>query len=410
MRKVAITGIGIIGPTGNGLQVFWNSLLSGRSGIGPISRFDATSYPCQIGGEVRDRSYEELIDPRKLRTATHVTQLALAAAEMARRDARLATGWYLPEGIGVVLGTALGGWREAEQQHSILLERGARRVNPFIANATPNHASAAEIASATGAAGPQLTFSTGCPASAQAISHAAALVASGDLDACFAGGAESPLIPMVLAGMGRTQELSRRNDDPEHASRPFDRTHDGLVLSEGSCILVLEVAERALARGVQPYAEVRGGASSCDANGMYGFDPTGKSGARAIHQALQRSRLTAGDVDYVCAHANSAPAFDRKESLVITTAFGEWAAHLPVSSIKGVIGHPFGASGAFQTAAASLAIQQSLIPPTHNLEIADPECTLDYVPVQPRSAQVRNALVTSYGYGGTNSYLILAKI
>ena len=328
---------------------------------------------------------------------------------MARRDARLPAGWYPAEAVGVVLGTALGGWREAEQQHAVLLERGVRRVNPFITNGSPHHSSGAEVASAVGAKGSHLTFSSGCPASAQAIGHAAGLVASGELDACFTGGAESPLIPTVLAGMGRTQELSRRNDDPKHASRPFDRSHDGMVLSEGSCILVLEVAERALARGIQPYAEIRGAASSCDANGLYGIDSTGEPGARAIHLALQRSGLTPRDVDYVCAHANSAPAFDRKETLVITTAFGECAARLPVSSIKGVIGHPFGASAAFQTAAASLAIQQSIIPPTHNLDMPAPECTLDHVPRQPRPASIRTVLVTSYGYGGINSCLILAK-
>lgn len=409
MRQVVISGMGLVGPTGVGLEAFWDSLLVGRSGIARITRFDPTSYPCQIAGEVRDRSYEDLLDPRKLRTTTHVTQLALAAAELALRDARLPAKWYAPEVTGVALGTALGGWREAEQQHSILLERGVRRVNPFIANGTPNHTSAAEVASAVGARGTHLTFSSGCPASAQAIGHAAMLVASGDLDICLAGGAESPLIPMVVAGMGRTQELSSRNDDPEHASRPFDRAHNGLVLSEGSCIFVLETAERARERGVQPYAEVRGAAASCDANGLYGFDPTGEPGARAIYRALQRSSLGAADIDYVCAHANSSPAFDRKETLVINKAFGECAARLPVSSIKAVIGHPFGASGAFQTAAVALAIRHQLVPPTHNLEVADPECNLDYVPGTPRHVRVRNALVTSYGYGGVNAYLVLSE-
>lgn len=409
MRSVVISGIGLIGATGNGTQAFWESLLTGRSGIGRITRFDPTSYTCQIGGEVRDRGYEELLDPRKLRTTTHVTQLALAATELALRDARLPAKSYAPDVVGVALGTALGGWREAEQQHSILLERGVRRVNPFIANGTPNHATAAEIASTVGAGGTQLTFSSGCPSSAQAIGTAAALVASGDLDLCLAGGAESPLIPMVVAGMGRTQELSSRNDDPERASCPFDRAHNGLVLSEGSCIFVLEAAECALRRGVQPYVEVRGASSSSDAAGLYGVDPTGEPGARAIHRVLERSGLGAGEIDYVCAHANSSPAFDRKETLVINKAFGEWAARLPVSSIKGVIGHPFGASGAFQAAAGALAIRHQLIPPTHNLEVPDPECNLDYVPGEPRAARIRNVLVTSYGYGGVNAYLVLSE-
>ncbi len=403
-----ISGIGIVGPTGVGVPSFWQSVLEGRSGVGGITRFDPTSYACQIGGEVRDLSYEEVLDPRKLRTTTHVTRLALAAAEFALRDARLSAQWYPPEVVGVTIGTALGGWSEAAQQHSILLERGARRVNPFVANGTPNHVPGAEVASAVGARGTQLTFSSGCPASLQAISHAAALIADGEVDMCLAGGTESPLIPMVVAGMGRTQELSTRNDDPEHASRPFDRDHDGMVLSEGSCILVLETMEHVARRGGHAYAEVLGAAASCDANGLYGFDPSGEPAARAIHRALGRSGLVPTDIDYVCAHANSSPAFDRKETQVIKTAFGECAARLPVSSIKGVIGHPFGASGAFQVAATALALQHQLIPPTHNLQVPDPECDLDYVPGQPRPARLRRALVTSYGYGGLNAYLVLA--
>jgi 3-oxoacyl-[acyl-carrier-protein] synthase II len=409
MRRVVITGIGLIGPTGAGPQALWQSLSEGRSGIGRITRFDASTYPCQIGGEVRDRSYEQLLDPRKLRTTTHVTQLALASAELTLRDGGLCRGSEEPDSVGVVMGTALGGWREAEQQHSVLMERGARRVNPFIANGTPNNTTAAELASAVGAQGPHLTFSTGCPASLQAIGHAASLIAGGELDICFAGGAESPLIPMVVAGMGRTQELSTRNDDPEHASRPFDCGHSGLVLSEGSCILAIESAEHAVRRGVQPYAEVLGYASSCDAKGLYSFDPSGETGARTIHRALNQSGLNVIDLDYVCAHANSSPAFDRKETIVIKKAFGEWAVRLPVSSIKGVLGHPFGASGAFQTAAACLALRHQTIPPTHNLETPDPECDLDYVAGKPRPARLRNVLVTSYGYGGVNAYLVIRQ-
>lgn len=409
VRRVVITGIGLVGPTGIGHETFWQALVNGYSGIRRITRFDPTTYPCQVGGEVADRRYEEYLEPRILRTGTHVTQLALAAAELALRDARMPKGSATSDRVGVTIGTALGGWREAEQQHSILLERGTRRVNPFIANATPNHTPGAEVASAIAAQGPQLTVSTGCPASTQAIAHGAALVGSGEVDVCVSGGAESPLIPMVVAGMGRTQELSTLNDDPTHASRPFDRAHCGLVLSEGACLLVLETAEAAARRGVRPYAELLGGTSSCDAHGLYAFDPSGATGARAIHRLLHRTGLDATDVDYVCAHANSSPAFDRKDTVVIKQAFGECAARLQVSSIKGVLGHPFGASGAFQVAATALAIRHQLIPPTHNLEIADPECDLDYVPRQARPARIRTALVTSYGYGGINAYLLLAE-
>jgi 3-oxoacyl-[acyl-carrier-protein] synthase II len=406
---VVISGIGLVGPTGIGRDVFWRSLLEGRCGIGRITRFDPTSYACQIGGEVRDASYRDLLAPRALRTTTHVTQLAVAAATLALRDARLHVDRYEPGMVGVSIGTALGGWREAEEQHSILLARGVRRVNPFIANASPNHTPAAEVASAVNAQGANVTFSSGCPSSLQAIGHAAHLVASGELDMCLAGGTESPLIPTVVAGMGRTQELSTRNDDPEHASRPFDREHAGLVLSEGSCIAVLETADGARARGAQPYAEVRGLSVSCDAAGLYNFDPSGGPAIRAIRRLLSRNGCGAADIDYVCAHANSAPAFDRKETFIIKGAFDGCAAPPPVSSIKGVIGHPFGAAGAFQVAAAVLAIQHQTIPPTHNLEVPDPQCDLDYVPGAPRPARLRTVLVTNYGYGGVNAYLLLAQ-
>jgi 3-oxoacyl-[acyl-carrier-protein] synthase II len=382
-------------------------VLEGRSGIRRITRFDPTSYACQVGGEIPDQSYEELLDPRTVRNSTHATQLALAATELALRDGRWSDSQIQPDRLGVCLGTALGGWREAEQQHSILLERGVRRVNPFIANGSPNHVPAAEIATRVGARGVQSTFSTGCASSLQAIGQAVRLIAAGEIDACIAGGTESPLTPLVVAGMGRTLELSGYNGDPAHASRPFDQAHDGLVLSEGSCILLLESADCAQRRGVAPYAELLGSTTSCDAAGLYQLEKSAETAAGSVHRLLERSGCNLGEVDYLCAHANSSPAFDRKETLVIKRAFGEFAVRLPVSSIKGVLGHPFGAAGAFQTAASCLALRHGVIPPTHNLETPDPECDLDYVPRTPRPAALRLVLVSSYGYGGINSYLLL---
>jgi len=397
----------MVAPTGVGAEIFWRALLEGRCAIDRITRFDPTSYPCQVGGEVRDTSYEALLDPRMLRTTAHATQLAVAAAELALRDARLDPRSCEPDLLGVALGTALGGWRDAAQQQGILLERGARRVNPFVVSGTPNHAAAAEVASVVGAQGAQFTFSAGCPASLQAIHHGASLIAAGELDVCLAGGTESPLIPMVLAAMGRTQELSVLNDEPARASRPFDCRHAGIVLSEGSCVVVLESAESAARRGVRPYAEVLGGASSCDARGIYGYDPSGEPGARAVRRALARSGIGSEDIDYLCAHANASPIFDLKEALVIHSAFGEVARRIAVSSIKGITGHPFGASGAFQVAATALAIRNQLIPPTHNLDSPAPECDLNHVTGAPRAASIRHALITSYGYGGVNSYLVI---
>ena len=408
MRPVVITGVGVVSPIGTGLENFWDSLLSGRSGIGRISRFDPTSYACQIGAEVRDRGYEEWLNPRSLRTTTHATQLALGAAHLACVDARLPRGAYAPAATSVTVGTALGGWREGEQQYGILLERGARRVNPFIANGAPNHNPGVEVASAIGAQGPHVTFSNGCSSSLQAIGYGALLVSNGEADLCVAGGVESPLTPVVVASMARTQELSTRNDEPGGASRPFDREHSGIVLGEGSCFVLIESAQRAAERGATRYAEVLGFASSCDAQGVYNFDPSGEPAARAIHRLLTTNGLDPTDIDYVCAHANSSPKFDRKEAIVLRKAFGECAARLPVSSIKGVLGHPLGASGAFQVAASCQTLRHQLIVPTHNLITPDPECDLHFVAEQPRAARVRRILVTSYGYGGVNGCLLLA--
>jgi 3-oxoacyl-[acyl-carrier-protein] synthase II len=407
MPRAVITGIGVVGPTGTGHRQLWQALISGEPSIGPVTRFDTSSYACKVGGQVPDDGWNELIDPRKVRTASHATCLALAAGELALRDAALTPGFYPAESFGTLVGTALGGWSDAQQQYAVLLERGARRVNPFIVSGAGNHGAAAEIAGVFGAQGYHLTVSSGCPSGVQAIGHAAALIANGELDMCLAGGTESPLSPLVFAALCRTQELST-HVGPD-ASRPFDVGHAGMVLSEGSCLMVLENAARAKARGATVYAEILGSTSSCDAQGMYGVDATGRSGARAIDRLLRQTSSLPTDLDYVCAHANSSPAFDRKEVLVLNVALGEFLAKIPVSSIKGVLGHPFGASGAFQTAVAALAIREQRIPPTHNLQEPDPACDLNHVRGAALEAPVRRTLVTSYGYGGVNAYLLLGQ-
>jgi 3-oxoacyl-[acyl-carrier-protein] synthase II len=407
--RAVITGIGLVGPTGLGKDRFWQALLTRESAIGRLSRFDSSGYSCQVAGEVRDRGYEQLIEPRKLRSTTLVTQFALAAAEYALRDARLPREFYYAEERGIVVGTALGGWRDGEQQYGILLARGARRVNPFIANGAASHTPGVELAATLGAQGPQVTFASGCPSSLQAISNAAALIRAGEARVCLAGGFEAPLSPLVFAGLTRTQELSTANDDPQRASRPFDRDHGGMILSEGSCLLVVENEVDAVRRGAPIYATVLGGGLSCDAQGVFGTDGSGEVAARALRQAVVKSHIDPSEIDYVCSHANSLPVFDRKDAIVLRRAFGERAGCLPVGSIKGVTGHPFGASGAFQTAAACMALHEQMLPPNTNLEHADTECTLNLLGCEPLASEVRHALVTSYGYGGVNAYLVLGR-
>lgn len=407
-RRVVITGMGFVSPCGSSLEEFWGALIEGRSGIQRLEWADPGVFTCQVGGLVPPAQYAELVDPRLVRTTSQASQLGLAAVTLAMRSANLdAHAWSDPGRVALLLGTAIGGLRTTEQQFAILFERGARRVNPFLANGSLPFATAAELASLANARGFQLTITTGCTASTQAIALGQQLVANGEADVVVAGGAEAPLALTVFASMGRTMELARDSSDPARASRPFDRAHSGMVLSEGACVVILEPREQALARGARIYAEVLGGASSCDARGLFHTDPTGETGGHTIRTLLQRCGLEPRHVHWLCAHANASPAFDSKETRVAKAAFGEWAARLPISSIKAVLGHPFGASGAFQTVAACLAFHHQQIPPTHFLEQPADDCDLDYVPHTPRAATLEHVLLSSYGYGGANSYLLL---
>src|ERR1700687_1710225 len=299
-RGVSITGIGVLAPTGLGKEIFRDAIINGYPVIGLITRFDATSYPCGIAAEIRDDGYRSLIAPAKLRTATRTTLYALAATELALRDAHLSAAEYAPHERGVVFGTSLGGWHEAQQQFAILMEKGAHRVNPFLLNGSANHAPAMEVAVVTQSQGTHATFSTGCCASMHAIGHAAELVARGEIECCVTGGTEAPISPLVVAAMGRTRELCCATDDIARASRPFDRDHSGFVLSEGSAVLVLEANGRARARGASIYAEVLGHASAMDATDIFKVDQSGVAGARAIQACLARSGICAQDLDYVC--------------------------------------------------------------------------------------------------------------
>ncbi len=406
---VCITGIGLVPPASDDRspEVFWRRLISGPSLMGGLTRFQAQPGRAWFAGEVNEKILEAALDPRTQRTTSHPVQMALVAGRDAIADSRLSLAEIDTWNFGVVTGTALAGWRQAEQQFATFLEKGAARVNPFLVNSSGRHATATELAALIGAHGPNSTISTGCTSSLQAIGDAVRLLIAEEITVCLAGGTESPLSPMVMATLARTEEISARDDAAGNVSCPFDKLHDGFVLSEGACFLLLENIGHARSRAAEPYAEVLGGTSSCDARGLYNLDDSGEAGATAIHALLRRHNLTPNEIDYVCAHANSAPAFDRKEAAVLKKAFGEFAAKIPVSSIKGVLGHPFGASGAFQTAAAAMAMKTSLIPATYNLENPDPECDLDLVMGEPRSKTIRHALVTSYGYGGLNAYLLL---
>ena len=409
-RRPVITGIGIVGPAGLGKTTFWNSIVDGEPLIQPIRRFDASSYPCQIAAEIPGDSYKELVPPNKLRTSSRTSLYAMAAAELALRDCRLPGDFYEPDRRGVSMGTSLGGCHEVQQQLAVLMEKGANRVNPFLASSFANHVPAVEVAGLTNSQGTHATFSTGCCASMHAIGHAAHLIATGDLDCCIAGGTEAPIVPLVLATMCRTRELCCAEVHPSRASRPFDRNHSGLVLSEGSTVLVLEELTHAKRRGAPIYAEILAHTSSVDAADLFRVEESGVAGARALEHCLSQSGIDPSRLDYICANGNSLPALDRKEVTVLKRSLKDLSYEIPASSIKGVLGHPFGAASAFQIAAACLAMEHSFIPPTHNLEDPDPACDLDFVPLTGRVKALNRVLVCSYGFGGINSYLTLQSV
>jgi 3-oxoacyl-[acyl-carrier-protein] synthase II len=407
--RVLITGIGIVGPTGIGKELFWNTLLEGRSVIRPLTRFDASTYPCKIAGEVPDQEYLNLIDPKRQRRMPLVSRMAVAATKLALEDARLPSRWPDPYRVGVVSGTSLGGYKEGAEQTIVLQERGIDRVNPFLTLSSYYHSTAGEMAIETGAQGMNLTETVGCPSGLCAVGVAADLIRHGRLDVCVAGGSEAPIFPIVFAGMCQAKELSTMNEEPSRASRPFDKGHNGIVLSEGSCIFILESEDHARRRNVKAYAEVAGYAVGCEAHEMYGIEPTGSNAVRTFGLALDDAGCSAAEIDYISAHGNSCPRWDRKETAIFKKALGALAYEIPASSIKGAIGHNFGAAGAFQVASVAMAFESGLLPPTANFEEPDPLCDLDYICGIPRPKNADVCLISNFGYGGVNAFMVLRR-
>jgi 3-oxoacyl-[acyl-carrier-protein] synthase II len=406
-RRVVITGIGIVGPTGIGKEAFWSGLMEGRSGVGPVTRFDASAYPSRVAAEVLDESYLDLLEPKRARRMPHVTRMAVSAARLALNDAGFERPRYDPTRAGVVLGTTLASLSDIEKQQAILLERGMNRINPFLAIAGTNHSSACEVAAEAKAEGVNLTQSASCASGLCAVGVGGDFIRSNSLDVCIVGGAESPVIPLVFAGMGRAHDLATNNDPPAKASRPFDKDHDGLVVGEGSAFLIIEELRHAVLRNAHIYAEVLGYAVGSEAVDAFSLD-LNRHGARVtLMTALKRSRVAPGEIEYVSAHGSSCPAYDRKEARVLKEALGEMAHRIPISSMKSMLGHAFGAAGAFQTAAAVLAMTGGWLPPTINLVEPDPLCDLNHVSNVPRRLQPRRCLVSNFGYGGVNAFLLL---
>ena len=407
-RRVVVTGLGALTPLGLDMESTWEGLAAGRSGIGPVTAFDASEFPGAIAGEVRGFEPERHADARLLRRVDRSSVLAIAAARQAVCDAGLDFGRQAPGSVGVVLGTGVGGAHLLVEGQRTLDERGARRVSPFmIANALPDTASGL-VAIALGARGPNMAITAACATGGAAVGEGAELVRRGDADAVVAGGFEAPLRPLYYAGFAAMRALAA-HDDPARASRPFDAERNGFVIAEGACALVLEEAGHARARGARVYAEWLGASTASDAFDMVATEEEGRGIAQAMRQALAAAGAAASEIDYVNAHGTGTPMNDRVETRAIREVFGPHADRLAVSSTKSMLGHMMGAAGAVEAAVAVLACDRRLAPPTINYRTPDPECDLDCVPNEARALDVRRAMSTSVGLGGHNSALIFGR-
>jgi 3-oxoacyl-[acyl-carrier-protein] synthase II len=406
---VVITGIGVISPVGTGKDKFWNALKKGESGIGPVTRFRADDFPTRIAGEVKDFDPAEFLDKKEIRRMDRFAQYAVAASKMAVADAELDLHKENRERIGVILGTGIGGTETFEEQHQVLLERGPGRISPFFIPMMIANMGAAQVAIALGLEGINFTVVNACAASANAVGLALRAIQNGEAEVVISGGAEASVTPMALGGFCAMKALSTRNDQPERASRPFDRLRDGFVLAEGAGVVVLESEDHARKRGARVYAELAGYGCTCDAYHITAPAPDAKGAARAMILALEDAGLAIEDVDYINAHGTSTDLNDRLETEAIKKVFGPRAYELVVSSNKSMFGHLLGAAGAVELIATALTIFEGVVPPTINYETPDPACDLDYVPNSARTMEVRAAVSNSFGFGGHNVALAIKR-
>ncbi len=408
-RRVVITGLGLVTPLGIGVEETWSALVAGKSGIARITKFDPADLVTQIAGELKSFTPEDYISRKEVRRMDDFTIYSMAAAHMAVEDAKLKIGDNQAERVGVVIGCGLGGLKTIEKFNQVLRDSGPKKISPFfipmlIANMSPG-----QISIAFGAKGPNLAIETACAAGTHAVGDAFNLIQRGVSDVMITGGVEAALTPLGVAGFNAMRAISTRNDEPEKASRPFDRDRDGFVMGEGSGILILEALDHALERGAQIYAEIVGYGLTGDAHHMTAPGPDGEGMARCMQMALDDAGVAPQMIEYINAHGTSTDLNDRFETLAIKTVFGEHAYKLAVSSTKSMTGHLLGGAGGIETAFTVLTIDRGVIPPTINLENPDPDCDLDYVPNVCRKEEVRVALTNSFGFGGTNAALVLTR-
>lgn len=408
-RKVVVTGIGIVSPIGNDPETVWRALMDGRSGTGTIQRFDAHDLPSRVAGEVREFDATEYLPMKEARRTDRFVQFAVAAAKDALQSARLEVTTELAERTGVLIGSALGGVETFEQGIEALRSRGPGKVSPFMIPMFLADMAGGYVAIETGARGPNFATLSACASGANAIGEGMRMIREGRADIVLAGGSEAPLTRGVVAGFAALQALSRRNDEPQTASRPFDRTRDGFVIAEGAAVLVLEAEEVARRRGAPILAELVGYGTTADAYHIVQPCSDGAGALAAMCQALADADLQTDDIDYVNAHGTSTPLNDIAETTALKRLFGGRNNVPPVSSTKALTGHLLGAAGALEAAICVLALQQQVIPPTWHLREPDPECDLDYVANEPRVARLRYVMTNAFGFGGHNAVLILGR-
>jgi 3-oxoacyl-[acyl-carrier-protein] synthase II len=408
-RRVVITGLGAVTPLGNDVETTWTNLISGKSGAGPITKFDPSGYPVTFACEVKDFDPTEWIDRKLARRMDRFAHLVLAAARQAEADSGLEVGAEADR-IGAAVATGIGGLQSFQDCRDELRDRGPDRVSPFsIPEIIPNMG-AAWVSMELGTRGPLSSQCTACAASNMSIGDGMDAIRLGRADAMFCGGTEAPVTEVGIAGFAAMRALSRRNDDPEGASRPFDAGRDGFVMGESGVILLVEELEHARARGAKIYGELLGYGVSSDANHITEPDPVGTNPARAMRMAFEDAGITPDEVDYINAHATSTPIGDAAETRMIKLALGEERAReVPVSSTKGATGHCLGAAGAVEAIFSLLAIRDGVLPPTINLETSDPTCDLDYIPNEARRAEVRTTVSNSFGFGGHNASIVLRR-
>jgi 3-oxoacyl-[acyl-carrier-protein] synthase II len=410
MRRVVVTGIGVVSPLGTGNGKNWEALTAGRSGIDRITRFDATDFPVRIAAEVKDFVAEDFIDKKEIKKMDLFIQYALGAAHFAMEDSGFQVTEENAERVGVLIGAGLGGLPSIERYHTALLEGGYKKISPFfipmlIINLAPGH-----VSMRYGAKGPNISSVSACATSTHSIGDAYHIIRRGDADAMIAGGTESTITPLGIGGFAVMKALSDRNDDPQAASRPFEKNRDGFVMGEGAGILILEEYESARKRGAKIYAEVAGYGLTGDAYHLTAPAPGGEGAARCMRMALKNAGLNPEAVDYINAHGTSTPMNDLYETMAIKTVFGDRAKKLMVSSTKSMTGHALGAAGGLEAVFTLMAMDKGVVPPTINYQEPDPECDLDYVPNTPRDARVNCALSNNFGFGGTNATLLFKKV